>query len=581
LQIGAASGAGNVNITPASAIVGLAVVMAANDSVGINIDTEAAGNYGFKILGKYGAHIRQDVSGGNAFTVIRNLNEAGSEVLAILKSDHTATEQSTLFIDHDGTGGATGYGLHVDSENAAAPAVLIESAYFAATTVGLAIGDVDTGIGQSAADQMSLIAGGVEFLELVEGTDDYMDAKGMYINQLQNIPDLASKGAGYWFDGVDDYVEKTSAYSLDESADVTFLAVIKTNSSSDQGIMEIGNTQIGMGLDGGYLFSKTYDAGGPGTTNNISTLAVSSDEWHTVTNVYTAGTVAFYVDGKSGGDAVVSLNEAAAGQYIRVGDGEVQGAGVLFSGEVSRALVFNLALTAAEVRALSSGAPVPFKYVGASQTEQTSGTLTIGKRYRIKDWITADDFTNIGGTNTDGNEFTATGTTPTTWTNSSVVVQIGAVLNLDQSGIKAGTWVDSSGNDLHGALSGVVPINLPKGEVQLLSITTVPFNANGDTALITTPSGYTTILDHAKIVAGADAVSTDITIGANGAETDFLPTNQMDNLDASGDVVTVMPIPNTTPLQLQTYAAGTVIDMNVANQAGGATNTVYLYGILY
>jgi hypothetical protein len=51
----------------------------------------------------------------------------------------------------------------------------------------------------------------------------------------------------------------------------------------------------------------------------------------------------------------------------------------------------------------------------------TSGSLVSGIAYRLTNWITNDDFSNIGGTNEDGNEFIATGTTPTTWTNSSVV----------------------------------------------------------------------------------------------------------------------------------------------------------------
>ena len=55
-------------------------------------------------------------------------------------------------------------------------------------------------------------------------------------------------------------------------------------------------------------------------------------------------------------------------------------------------------------------------------TSQTSGTITVGVAYRLTDWITNDDFTNVGaGSNADGIEFIATGTTPTTYTNSSVV----------------------------------------------------------------------------------------------------------------------------------------------------------------
>lgn len=57
---------------------------------------------------------------------------------------------------------------------------------------------------------------------------------------------------------------------------------------------------------------------------------------------------------------------------------------------------------------------------------QTSGTLTIGRRYYIKSFVAGDSFTNIGaGSNATGVSFTATGTTPTTWTNSSQLVPLG------------------------------------------------------------------------------------------------------------------------------------------------------------
>ena len=54
----------------------------------------------------------------------------------------------------------------------------------------------------------------------------------------------------------------------------------------------------------------------------------------------------------------------------------------------------------------------------------TSGDLVTGHTYTIIDWITTDDFTNVGGANVDGTIFVATGTTPTTWTNSSTVQEV-------------------------------------------------------------------------------------------------------------------------------------------------------------
>jgi len=84
------------------------------------------------------------------------------------------------------------------------------------------------------------------------------------------------------------------------------------------------------------------------------------------------------------------------------------------------------------------------------------------------------------------------------------------------------------------------------------------------------------------LVLGADAGTSDLSIGQNGATTDFLPVQNLDNLNAQFDVGLLMPVPSATPaLPQKSYAAATVIEANVANNAGGATNTLYLFGILY
>lgn len=55
----------------------------------------------------------------------------------------------------------------------------------------------------------------------------------------------------------------------------------------------------------------------------------------------------------------------------------------------------------------------------------TSGTLTSGKRYQIQTFVAGDVFTNVGAAaNESGVIFTATGTTPTTWTNGSTLIEI-------------------------------------------------------------------------------------------------------------------------------------------------------------
>jgi len=118
--------------------------------------------------------------------------------------------------------------------------------------------------------------------------------------------------------------------------------------------------------------------------------------------------------------------------------------------------------------------------------------------------------------------------------------------------------------------------------VTLLSSTTVAFNADAHTTLYTVPTGKRCILHHAAVIAGADAgATTTLSIGANTAETNFVPACTLSNLNAQYDMVILQPIMNATPLNLKSYAAATVIEAAVATQSGGATNTVMLYGTLY
>ncbi|MEA3188082.1 MAG: hypothetical protein QOD99_1912, partial [Chthoniobacter sp.] len=64
----------------------------------------------------------------------------------------------------------------------------------------------------------------------------------------------------------------------------------------------------------------------------------------------------------------------------------------------------------------------------------TSGLLTSGKRYLISAFIAGDVFTNLGAaSNATGVIFTATGTTPITWTNASTLYEITADLAFDAS----------------------------------------------------------------------------------------------------------------------------------------------------
>jgi len=122
------------------------------------------------------------------------------------------------------------------------------------------------------------------------------------------------------------------------------------------------------------------------------------------------------------------------------------------------------------------------------------------------------------------------------------------------------------------------------GDTKLLSTTTVSFAADGDTTIYTVPAGVRMVIHHLTVIASADAGSAaTLACGANGSETDFVPATELSNLDAEYDVVHIYPPAGMVPTQSKSYAAGTVIQVQVASSAGteGTTNTVYLFGMLY
>lgn len=124
-------------------------------------------------------------------------------------------------------------------------------------------------------------------------------------------------------------------------------------------------------------------------------------------------------------------------------------------------------------------------------------------------------------------------------------------------------------------------INTTEEEIMMkVSTTTVDLSAAVATTLYTVPVGQIFVPTMAVVRAGSNAAATDVTFGRVGALTDWMNTTQLDNLDAAGDQVLLMPIPADPALKLKTYAAGVVFQIDVAVAAGGVTNHVDLFGYL-
>ena len=136
--------------------------------------------------------------------------------------------------------------------------------------------------------------------------------------------------------------------------------------------------------------------------------------------------------------------------YLMAGAGKSD---AIFNGTIYGVQLFNRALSASEVIDLANkGVAESDKW--ASLTGQTSGTLTVGKRYRITTFVAGDSFTNVGAaSNATGVEFVATGTTPTTWTNSSTLNKIGCLLDADLAVGVGYQAPDRSSNHYDGLIS--------------------------------------------------------------------------------------------------------------------------------
>lgn len=117
----------------------------------------------------------------------------------------------------------------------------------------------------------------------------------------------------------------------------------------------------------------------------------------------------------------------------------------------------------------------------------------------------------------------------------------------------------------------------------LLSITAIAdLSSEVETTLYTVPTGKTLILTKALLkVAGDVGDSCDVSIGQNGAETDFIPSTNLDIANAALDVILLAPIPSVTPaIARKEYVAAELIQFDVINAGNAVAATCYLFGIL-
>lgn len=247
--------------------------------------------------------------------------------------------------------------------------------------------------------------------------------------------------------------------------------------------------------------------------NPVSSLASRADD------------IAAYVDGV----ALTENSKANSGSYAGMSNTSTPfsfGSGVASQSnfEQSHGLLISRALTAQQLIDWTTDGNIPIADQWGG-SEMTSGPLEVGQRYRITDFQSGDDFTNVGaGSNANDVEFIATGTTPTTWSNSSGVTPVGAVVALLPENIMPTGNVNDPANGLHAIGSNVTLLRHPTSgqfaeEIELAhgSIS----SSAATTTLLTLPKGCR-IVGVETIVDAAFDASTTLNVGITGTATKYV-----------------------------------------------------------
>lgn len=280
------------------------------------------------------------------------------------------------------------------------------------------------------------------------------------IANTQNIQDSAGKPS-YYFPTTSSYIVSSSIIpSLSGNQAHSFVVQFKADSvtSSSERTLAIVGT---LGTNASRISLTT--AGLPemivdGTVQTVALGAnpISTASWNTLVGVYDgAGSASLYLNG-----VLVATTSGGTGFNLSsplLAVGNTNSGGNSPGVSVSSAKFLNYVLTPAQVIHYSAEAKLDYADVGGSMTSLTSGTLVVGKYYKIVTFVSGDSFTNVGASsNASGVSFIAKGTTPTTWTHASSLIQLGAIVDFEPENITDTLWADASPNGLHGVVTGAL-----------------------------------------------------------------------------------------------------------------------------
>jgi hypothetical protein len=213
-----------------------------------------------------------------------------------------------------------------------------------------------------------------------------LDGQGNYAVDLQNFPDMLSNGPGYWFDGVDDYIDLGDTFQSTYQNSFTVITSIKQTDGQPSSISEVFGAYnaavedlvtLELNINGTLEFA--YFANGNESVAITSTAVFSDgqEDWSVLAAVVdktigSYGQIYLYKNGKeltlaaSPNDGDLDTNSVVMGDFATAensyfGCRNAAGSASQFmNGEGSELRLFNLALTAAEVKAFSNGAAIPY-----------------------------------------------------------------------------------------------------------------------------------------------------------------------------------------------------------------------------
>lgn len=271
---------------------------------------------------------------------------------------------------------------------------------------------------------------------------------------------------GFYFDGANDYLFTADDADLDlGTQDFSIVLFPRTSTDYSGGICQIiskrdgSNSGYQVGIKTDNKLTVIVDEG---SEISIDTdIAINDGYQHGIAALGDrSGNLTMYRDGFLQTDSAVMAGTTVSNAQVLY-TGSDGGSTEFYQGELYGYKIFNRLLTADEAIAFSSNPQkgIEFSDQAASNTDLTSGTLTIGKRYRINTYVSSDDFTNVGAaSNATGVEFIATGTTPTDWTNSSVLNQIGCICEYKGENISSQIWYEQQ-NSNNATVSGATVTN--------------------------------------------------------------------------------------------------------------------------